>query len=186
MRCRPFPPRFNIPWAAVLYCRYPPLRAPGSLLLARFRSETRYDRPRSLEIERQGVGRETPEIASLSPLSTGLFHCLVFLKLFERIYSPLAAGLLQPYRADSELRQHKRTQLDRLYRAGRGTGSHTRAEDHSTMPQAGTADIHRSRFAHRSANRKFQRNPRPHPGASAIYTSGTTWNHGRLRFFTIL
>jgi len=40
---------------------------------------------------------------------------LVFLKLFERIYAPLAAGLVQPYRADSKLKIHKRTQLDRLY-----------------------------------------------------------------------
>src|ERR1700732_1395690 len=40
---------------------------------------------------------------------------LVFLKLFERIYAPLAAALLQPYRADSKLKIHKRTQLDRLY-----------------------------------------------------------------------
>jgi len=39
----------------------------------------------------------------------------VFLKLFERVYSPLAAGLLQPYRADSKLQDNKRTQLDRLY-----------------------------------------------------------------------
>ena len=47
----------------------------------------------------------------------GYSICVVFLKLFERIYSPspLAAGLLQPYRADSKLHQHKRTQLDRLY-----------------------------------------------------------------------
>ena len=44
----------------------------------------------------------------------GYSICLIFLKLFERIYSPLAAGLLQPYRTDSKL-QHKRTQLDRLY-----------------------------------------------------------------------
>ena len=42
----------------------------------------------------------------------GYSICLVFLKLFERIYSPLTAGLLQPYRADSKLQQHKRTQLD--------------------------------------------------------------------------
>jgi hypothetical protein len=40
---------------------------------------------------------------------------LVFLKLFERVYAPLAARLLQPYRADSKLKVHKRTQLDRLY-----------------------------------------------------------------------
>jgi hypothetical protein len=45
----------------------------------------------------------------------GYSICLVFLKLFERVYSPLTAGLLEPYRADSKLRQHKRTQLDRLY-----------------------------------------------------------------------
>src|SRR6476659_238467 len=45
----------------------------------------------------------------------GYCICLVFLKLFERIYAPLAAGLLQPYRADSKLKIHNRTQLDRLY-----------------------------------------------------------------------
>jgi len=45
----------------------------------------------------------------------GYSICLVFLKLFERIYSPLAAGLLQPYWADAKLQHHKRTQLDRLY-----------------------------------------------------------------------
>ena len=45
----------------------------------------------------------------------GYSICLVFLKLFERVYSPLTAGLLQPYRADSKLEPHKRTQLDRLY-----------------------------------------------------------------------
>jgi len=45
----------------------------------------------------------------------GYSICLVFLKLFERVYAPLTAGLLQPYRADSKLQDHKRTQLDRLY-----------------------------------------------------------------------
>jgi hypothetical protein len=45
----------------------------------------------------------------------GYCICLVFLKLFERIYAPLTAGLLQPYRADSKLKLNKRTQLDRLY-----------------------------------------------------------------------
>jgi hypothetical protein len=45
----------------------------------------------------------------------GYSICLVFLKLFERVYSPLTAGLLQPYPADSKLPDHKRTQLDRLY-----------------------------------------------------------------------
>ena len=45
----------------------------------------------------------------------GYCICLVFLKLFERIYAPLVAGLLQPFSGDAKLQQQKRTQLDRLY-----------------------------------------------------------------------
>jgi hypothetical protein len=45
----------------------------------------------------------------------GYSICLVFLKLFERIYAPLTAGLLRPISGDSNLQQQKRTQLDRLY-----------------------------------------------------------------------
>jgi DNA-binding transcriptional ArsR family regulator len=45
----------------------------------------------------------------------GYSICLVFLKLFERIYAPLVAGLLQPFSGDEMLQQPKRTQLDRLY-----------------------------------------------------------------------
>jgi hypothetical protein len=40
---------------------------------------------------------------------------VVFLKLFERIYAPLTAGLLQPFRGDTALPETKRSQLDRLY-----------------------------------------------------------------------
>jgi hypothetical protein len=70
---------------------------------------------RSTQIESQGRGRKTSQIASLSTLPQGYSICLVFLKLFERVYSPLTAGSLQPYRPDSKLQDHKRTQLDRLY-----------------------------------------------------------------------
>ena len=45
----------------------------------------------------------------------GYSICLVFLKLFERIYAPLTSGLLAPVSGDSKLQQHKRTQLDHLY-----------------------------------------------------------------------
>jgi hypothetical protein len=48
-------------------------------------------------------------------LSCGYSICLVFLKLFERIYAPLTAGLLCPFPADSKLQQQRRSQLDRLY-----------------------------------------------------------------------
>jgi hypothetical protein len=36
-------------------------------------------------------------------------------KYQDILLAPLAAGLLQPYRADSKLKTPKRTQLDRLY-----------------------------------------------------------------------
>jgi hypothetical protein len=45
----------------------------------------------------------------------GYSICLIFLKLFERIYAPLTAGLLCPFSGDQKLKQEKRSQLDRLY-----------------------------------------------------------------------
>ena len=48
-------------------------------------------------------------------LSCGYSVCLIFLKLFERIYAPLTAGLLSPFRGDSKLQQQRRSQLDYLY-----------------------------------------------------------------------
>lgn len=48
-------------------------------------------------------------------LPQGYSICLVFLKLFERIYAPLTAGLLSPVRGDARLQAKHRSQLDRLY-----------------------------------------------------------------------
>jgi len=48
-------------------------------------------------------------------LPHGYSICLVFLKLFERVYAPLTAGLLSPIKADAKLEARKRSQLDRLY-----------------------------------------------------------------------
>jgi hypothetical protein len=41
--------------------------------------------------------------------------CVLFLKLFERVYAPLTAGLLRPVAADAALPEDKRHRLDRLY-----------------------------------------------------------------------
>jgi hypothetical protein len=48
-------------------------------------------------------------------LPHGYSISLLFLKLFERVYAPLTAGLLQPVTADSQLAAEKRHRLDRLY-----------------------------------------------------------------------
>jgi len=48
-------------------------------------------------------------------LPQGYRICVLFLKLFERIYAPLTAGVLRPVSADTALPEEKRHELDRLY-----------------------------------------------------------------------
>src|SRR6516225_6813770 len=48
-------------------------------------------------------------------LPHGYSICLVFLKLFERVYAPLTAGLLSPIKGDAKLESKRRSPLDRLY-----------------------------------------------------------------------
>ena len=48
-------------------------------------------------------------------LPQGYSVCLVFLKLFERIYAPLTAGLLSPVPGDVGCIAEAFCQLDRLY-----------------------------------------------------------------------
>jgi hypothetical protein len=43
--------------------------------------------------------------------------CLIYLKLFERIYAPLMAGVLARCDGDEQLPPARRTQLDNLYSA---------------------------------------------------------------------
>ena len=50
-------------------------------------------------------------------LPKGYQICLIFLKLFDKIYAPLIAGLLHPYRGDRLMSQARLTQLDRLYQS---------------------------------------------------------------------
>lgn len=50
-------------------------------------------------------------------IGKGYSLCLVFLKLFEKVYAPLTAGLLAPFRGDRILAEEKRCQLDRLYQS---------------------------------------------------------------------
>jgi hypothetical protein len=45
----------------------------------------------------------------------GYSICVAFLKLFEKVYAPLTAGLLAPFRGDRALTEEKRCTLDRLY-----------------------------------------------------------------------
>jgi hypothetical protein len=48
-------------------------------------------------------------------LAEGYSVCLIFLKLFERVYAPLTAARLHPVPGDAALAPRKRSLLDRLY-----------------------------------------------------------------------
>jgi hypothetical protein len=63
----------------------------------------------------KGLVEKLPKSRRYRLLPEGYAICLVFLKLFERIYAPLTAGLLKPFAGDSKLQPQRRSQLDRLY-----------------------------------------------------------------------
>jgi hypothetical protein len=66
------------------------------------------------KLRAKGLVVKFPHSRRYRLLPQGYSVCLVFLKLFERIYAPLAAGLLRPFAGDTQLKSH-RSQLDRLY-----------------------------------------------------------------------
>ena len=91
---------------------YPPSSrrsaAPDSYTLA----SLRYDLSK---LRAKGLVAKLPRSRRYQLLPQGYSICLIFLKLFERVYAPLTAGLLSPVRSDRQVEQQKRSQLDRLY-----------------------------------------------------------------------
>jgi hypothetical protein len=77
--------------------------SPGSL---------RYD---LWKLRAKGLVEKIPHSRRYRIQREGYSICLIFLKLFERIYAPLTAGLLQPYSGDRKLQAQKRSRLDKLY-----------------------------------------------------------------------
>jgi hypothetical protein len=67
------------------------------------------------KLRAKGLVTKLPRSHRYQLLPEGYSICLVFLKLFERVYAPLAAGLLDPVTADHRVNRDKQSQLDRLY-----------------------------------------------------------------------
>jgi hypothetical protein len=67
------------------------------------------------KLRAKGLIAKAPRSRRYQLLPHGYSICLIFLKLFERVYAPLTAGLLAPLAADPRLEPNKRSQLDRLY-----------------------------------------------------------------------
>jgi hypothetical protein len=67
------------------------------------------------KLRAKGLAHKLPRSRRYQLTSQGYSLCLVFLKLFERVYAPLTAGLLSPVSGDARIDQQRRSQLDRLY-----------------------------------------------------------------------
>lgn len=67
------------------------------------------------KLRAKGLVDKLPHSRRYRLMPNGYSICLIFLKLFERIYAPLTAGLLSPFKADVKLHNQDRSQLDRLY-----------------------------------------------------------------------
>ena len=72
----------------------------------------RYDLSQS---RAKGLVERVPRSRRYRLVGKGDSICVAFLKLFEKIYAPLTAGLLAPFRGDRILVEERRCQLDRLY-----------------------------------------------------------------------
>ena len=67
------------------------------------------------KLRAKGLVTRLPSSRRYQLLPQGYSICLIFLKLFERVYAPLTAGLLNPVTADARVAHQRRSQLDRLY-----------------------------------------------------------------------
>ena len=67
------------------------------------------------KLRAKGLVEKLPRSRRYRLAGKGYSICVVFLKLFEKIYAPLTAGLLAPFRGDHILAEEKRCELDRLY-----------------------------------------------------------------------
>jgi hypothetical protein len=75
-------------------------------------SALRYDLGK---LRAKGLVEKLPKARRYRLTAQGYSICLLFLKLFERIYAPLTAGILRPFHPDAQVPTPKRTELDRLY-----------------------------------------------------------------------
>ncbi len=67
------------------------------------------------KLRAKGLVEKIPHSRRYRLVGKGYSICVAFLKLFEKIYAPLTAGLLAPFRGDHVLAEEKRCALDRLY-----------------------------------------------------------------------
>jgi hypothetical protein len=69
------------------------------------------------KLRAKGLVEKLPHSRRYRLLPNGYRICLLFLKLFDKIYAPLTAGLLHPYPGDRTMTEDRLHQLDKLYQS---------------------------------------------------------------------
>ena len=69
------------------------------------------------KLRAKGLVEKIPHSRRYRLLPHGYQISLVFLKLYEKLYAPLTAGILQPFAGDQRIPPDKTTALDRQYTA---------------------------------------------------------------------
>jgi hypothetical protein len=69
------------------------------------------------KLRAKGLVEKLPHSRRYRLMPNGYRICLLFLKLFDKIYAPLTAGLLHPYPGDRSMTDDRLHQLDKLYRS---------------------------------------------------------------------
>jgi hypothetical protein len=69
------------------------------------------------KLRAKGLVEKIPHSRRYRLLAHGYQVCLIYLKLFDRIYAPLVAGVLARFHGDEQLPAARTTQLDKLYSA---------------------------------------------------------------------
>jgi hypothetical protein len=69
------------------------------------------------KLRAKGLVEKVPHSHRYRLLPEGYRLCVLYLKLFEKIYAPLTAGVLKPVPADTRFPRDKIAPLDKLYLA---------------------------------------------------------------------
>src|SRR5438093_4840820 len=69
------------------------------------------------KLRAKGLVERLDKSRSYRLTADGYSICVVYLKLFEKLYGPLTSGILKPLKHDRRLVDSRTSQLDKLYRA---------------------------------------------------------------------
>jgi hypothetical protein len=69
------------------------------------------------KLSAKGLIEKLPHSRRYQLLPNGYRLCVLFLKLFHKLYAPLTAGILHPYRGDRALTRDRIHKLDQLYQS---------------------------------------------------------------------